>query len=227
MLDNLDRLEVPSLSERIEQKIAGALLTGELRPGSRLVESALAGKLGVSRSPVREALVALERKGIVTSESRRGYSVAEFTEKDVQEIYSLRLLLETAALRRGFGQTEKPDLAEGEAILNRLREASEQGADRSTIVSLDMEFHEWICRSAQHSRILSAWDRLRLQTLFLMGLTTKTREKTPDDYFEAHRSIFEAIRGGDIRDAESVLAEHMLEAQRRASRSIAELEVAT
>jgi DNA-binding GntR family transcriptional regulator len=104
----LQPLNVLNLRSHIEQQVRKAILNGTFKPGERLVETAIAEQLGVSRAPVREALSALEREGIVVNVPRRGYSVIDFTDKDIDEVYSLRLLLEIGALRRAvYRFTEK------------------------------------------------------------------------------------------------------------------------
>src|SRR3954453_9479146 len=96
----LETLNVVNLRDHIKRQVCDAILNGLFQPGARLVEANIAEQLGVSRAPVREALVSLEREGIVASLPRRGYFVIDFTEKDIEELYSLRRLLEVEALRR-------------------------------------------------------------------------------------------------------------------------------
>ena len=79
-------LDILSLRDHIEQRITAAILDGTYRPGERLIESAIAEKLGVSRAPVREALTALEGEGIVVQQPRRGYYVVDFTRQDINAL---------------------------------------------------------------------------------------------------------------------------------------------
>ena len=93
----LQPLNVQNLRGHIQEKLCTAILNGIFKPGERLVESAIAEQLGVSRAPVREVLSALEREGLVITIPRRGNFVVDFTDKDIEEIYSLRTLLEIGA----------------------------------------------------------------------------------------------------------------------------------
>ena len=135
-------LNVMNLRDHIEQQLHKAMVNGVIKPGDRLVESTIADQLGVSRAPVREALAGLERDGVVVHIPRRGYFVVEFTDKDVEEIYSLRLVLEREALRRAVGRFTKEHLIEMECLIDDLGEAARQQSDPVRIVELDLLFHE-------------------------------------------------------------------------------------
>ena len=89
----LQPLDVLNLRDHIVTQVRNAILNGTFKPGERIVETAIADQLNVSRAPVREALSALERDGIVVSVPRRGYFVMQLNEKDIEEIYSLRAML--------------------------------------------------------------------------------------------------------------------------------------
>ncbi len=212
----LQPLNVLNLRDHIEQQIRKAILNGTFKPGERLVEITIAEQLGVSRAPVREALSALEREGIVVNVPRRGYSVIDFMDKDIDEVYSLRLLLEIGALRRAVSRLTEKDLAEMQCVLDKLDKAAHQKTDPEKIVALDLAFHELICRLADHSRLYSVWNTMRLQTQLLISLTSRTHYDHPDQPGEFHRRILDAIRDKDLRRAEATLTDHILDAQRRA-----------
>jgi len=212
----LEPLTVSNLRDHIEEKIRGAILGGTFRPGDRLVETTIAEQLGVSRAPVREALAALEQTGIVVSIPRRGYFVIDFTDKDIEEIYSLRLLLETGALRRAIDRVTEEDLAEMQHVVDQLSETATHMSALEETVALDLSFHELICRVADHSRLYSSWHNLRMQVQLLIGVTTKTHYNQLDQPGELHQRILDPIRDKDSQRAEAVLADHLLDAQRRA-----------
>jgi DNA-binding GntR family transcriptional regulator len=207
---------VLNLRTHIEQQVRKAILNGTFKPGERLVETAIAEQLGVSRAPVREALSALEREGIVVNVPRRGYSVIDFTDKDIDEVYSLRLLLEIGALRRAVYRFTEKDLAEMQRVLGELDEAARQKSDPEKIITLDLSFHEFICRVADHSRLYSVWNSMRLQTQILIGLTSRTHYDHPDQPGELHQRILDAVLDKDLKRAEAILTDHILDAQRRA-----------
>ncbi len=213
----LQPLKVLNLREHIERLVRNAILGGDFEPGERLVESAIAEQLNVSRAPVREALAGLEREGVVVHVPRRGYSVIKFTDKDVQEIYSLRLLLETEALRRAVRRASEQDLAEMQRIVDELGEAVLEQTDAERIVELDLSFHGYICRMADHSRLYAAWQSTSTQARILIGLTSRTFYHQPEQPKELHQRILETIRKKDLERGEAYLTDHILDAQRRAS----------
>jgi len=219
----LQPLNVLNLRDHIERQVRKAILNGTFKPGERLVETAIAEQLGVSRAPVREALSALEREGIVVNVPRRGYSVIDFTDKDIDEIYSLRLLLEIGALRRAMSRFTEEDITEMQEVIDRLGEATYQRSDLGTIVSLDLSFHEFICRNADHERLYSVWDSMRLQTQILIGVTSRTHFEYPDQPKKLHQIILDAIRDKDLKRAESSVTDHVLDAQQRALTALSAL----
>jgi DNA-binding GntR family transcriptional regulator len=220
---HLQPLDVPSLREHIKRQVRDAISNGTLKPGDRIVESVVADQLNVSRAPVREALSLLERDGIVVSHPRRGYYVTDFTDKDIDEIYSFRILLEVAALRLAMDRFTADDLVQLQRIVDNLGEAIRRGDEFDKIVALDFLFHEMICRCADHSRFFSAWNRMRWQTRMLIGITTKTHSNFFDQPNTLHQQILDAMVSKDFAQAEHVLTAHLVDAQQRARRALAEL----
>lgn len=219
----LQPLHVPNLREHIERQVRDAISNGTLKPGQRIVETVIADQLNVSRAPVREALSVLERDGIVVSHPRRGYYVTDFTDKDIDEIYSFRILLEVAALRLAMDRFTMDDLVQLQRIVNELSEAIRRGDDFDKIVSLDFAFHEMICQCADHSRLYSSWNSMRWQTRMLIGITTKTHQAFFEQPGTLHQQILDAIVSKDFQKAEKVLTEHIMDGQQRAHSALAEL----
>jgi DNA-binding GntR family transcriptional regulator len=213
---HLQPLRVLNLREHIERLVRNAILDGTFAAGERLVESAIAEQLNVSRAPVREALASLEREGVVVHVPRRGYSVIEFTDKDVKEIYSLRLLLETEALRRAMGRATGQDLAEMQRIVDELGQAALEQSEPERIVALDLSFHETLCRMADHGRLYAAWRSTSTQARVLIGLTSRTHYHQPEQPKELHQRILEAIHTKDLERGVALLSDHILDAERRA-----------
>ena len=203
------------LRNQIEEQVRNAIVDGHLKPGERLIESAIAEQLQLSRAPVREALSALEREGIMVYLPRRGYFVVQFTLKDIEEIYSLRLLLEIGALRRAIHQFSEADIRKMQEIVDTFGQI-EQKWEQSRIANLDLSFHELICNAADHQRLYSVWDRMRMQTWMLMGMTTRTHLDRPQNHKQFHQKILDAILDKDLERAETLLSEHILDAQQRA-----------
>jgi DNA-binding GntR family transcriptional regulator len=212
----LQHVTIRNLRDQVEGQVRDAILNGVFRPGERLVETTLADQLGVSRAPLREVLSALERDGLVVSIPRRGCFVIDFTDKDIEEIYSLRLLVEVAALRRAIACCMPEDVAELQEMVDRLGDLVTAGDNPGEVVHLDMLFHEKFCRLANHGRMYSVWNSMSLQTRLLMGLTSKTRYDRPTQPRDFHQGILDAVKAGDLQTAEALLTAHIEDAERRA-----------
>jgi DNA-binding GntR family transcriptional regulator len=216
----LQPLNKSNLREHILHQLRTVILDGTYRPGDRLVELTIADQLQVSRAPVREALCALEQEGVIVQVPRRGYFVVDFDEKDLEEVYSLRLLLEKEALQRAAYRARGEDYEQMQQLIDALAKATADPTDPGTIVDIDLEFHERICRLADHSRLLSAWNNLRMQTQILVGVTSRTHYDNPDEPRERHQVILDALRAKDVKRAQQVLQEHVMDAQERARRAL-------
>jgi DNA-binding GntR family transcriptional regulator len=219
----LEPLRAPNLRDRIELRIRSAILGGAFGPGERLIESAIADHLNVSRGPVREALSALDREGIVVHVPRIGFFVIDFTDKDLEEIYSLRLLLEREALGRAMDRFTEADDEQLLAILDELGRATLEKREPERIVDLDLSFHDHICRLADHSRLYSAWRSVSTQARVLVGLTSKTHYNHPEEPRELHLMILEAMRAGDLARATEHLTNHIIDAHERAFMALEKL----
>lgn len=217
--NQLRQISALNLRSQIEKEVRDAILRGVFKPGQRLVESVIANQLGVSRAPVREVLSALEREGLVVNIPRRGNFVIDFTEKDIDEIYSLRLLLEIGAIRRAITRIKKADLQKMQTIVNKIGEASRNQEDQLTIMTLDLSFHEYIYDLADHSRMRALWNSIRMQTQLLIGLTTKTHNYG-NQPMELHQKILDALRAKDLATAEATLTAHIMDAQQRALQAL-------
>jgi DNA-binding GntR family transcriptional regulator len=219
----LEALEAPNLRDRIELRIRNAIVSGAFGPGERLVESGIAEHLGVSRGPVREALAALDREGIVVHVPRKGFFVIDFTDKDLEEIYSLRLILEREALRRAMDRFTEEDIHQMQSIVDELGKASLEKQEPERIVDLDLAFHDHICHLADHSRLYAVWRSVSTQSQVLVGLTSKTHYNHPEEPKERHLVILQAIRTHDFVRGNEYLTEHIMDAQNRAVMALQKL----
>jgi len=170
---------------------------------------------------VREALAALDREGIVVHVPRKGFFVIDFTDKDLEEIYSLRLLLECEALRRAMDRVTEDDIRQMQSIVDELGRATVEKQEPERIVDLDLSFHDCICRMADHSRLYAAWRSTSTQARVLVGLTSKTHYNHPEEPKQLHQVILEAIRTHNQPLADEYLTNHILDAQQRAVMALA------
>ena len=150
------------LAEDAAAQIRTAILTGQLKPGERLVEATVARQLNVSRGPVREALKLLGAEGLVQDEPRRGAFVLSLTTLDVREIYDLRAALEARAAKRVTEAAKPASLRALRKSYSDMHKLAEKG-DVTVFARADLKFHETICtlsgNRAAASRCSSATSR--------------------------------------------------------------------
>lgn len=187
-----------SLRDRIRERLEGEILEGRLRPGEPIRLQETASELGVSMTPLREGLIALEREGLVTSASRRGFSVAPLDVREVDEVYALLGLLETHAL-----QSAPP----GEAALRELRELNDRmqrSSDARERVRLDHRWHGVLLSRCSNGLLLEFLERLRRRAR-RYELAYMTQETGPDASVRQHERLIAALEAGDVDRAVEVL----------------------
>jgi DNA-binding GntR family transcriptional regulator len=192
------RSENVTAQDLVLASVRDAILAGVLDPGARLRQEELAEVFGTSRIPVREALRALEYEGLVRSEPHRGFTVTSLDADDVDEVYDLRIVLETHALRLAIPLLTDEDLAEIEALYDEMRGAASPDAQLAA-------------RERFYLRLYSVSGRPRL-----VGLIARLRQEvaralrwpTLQHASSIHEAFWDAIRTGDIDRAVAQLAAH-------------------
>ncbi|GAA4867434.1 GntR family transcriptional regulator [Saccharopolyspora cebuensis] len=193
------------LAEEVADRIRDAIFSGAYAPGAQLRETELSAALDVSRGPVREALVRLEREGLVRSAWHRGATVTELTPDDVGELDSLRGALEQLAVREVLARAEEPDLA---AVDDAVR-AMERAATPHEMVACDIAFHDALYAAAHHRRLTEAWQAIREQVhLFLLTRVNRSSEGYLAHVPAEHRGLLAALRAGDAESALDLFADH-------------------
>ncbi|BDE08032.1 GntR family transcriptional regulator [Vulcanimicrobium alpinum] len=217
--DALGELAIPlrrSLSDDVVDRLRSAIIRGEFGPDQRLSEAALADAFGVSRGPIREALTQLEREGLLKVERHRGARVTRLSKEDIDEIYSLRTVMERLAIERAARFADEDDFAAMEGVVEELK-AAVAASDARRTVELDAAFHDLVYRAARHSRLYLAWSALRPQIeTFLHSRSTDTQ-----DYFtkalHEHVALLKIIRAREPERAIEMIEEHLRTAYVRLS----------
>jgi DNA-binding GntR family transcriptional regulator len=204
-----------SLGEDVADRLREAILHGELSPGQHLREEELGERLEVSRGPVRDAFVLLEREGLVQSSRHRGVSVVELTRNDLQEIYTLRSALEPLAITLAIQRGSTRDLADMDASLAEMSSAFSRRITERDAARLDVEFHDTIYQAAHHQRLSSAWDQIRLPTYWFMLSRNVASPDWRDATVSGHADIARIIRTGDESLAAQTIREHITFAYER------------
>ncbi len=175
-----------------------AIIKGDLRPNTHLLETQLAETLGVSRGPVREALVRLEHEGLVINIPYRGRFVAEITPSTVREIYSLRRLLEGFAARQAVARITDEHEEHMRALSVEMTKALEEG-NYEEFADLDIEFHRVYVAVAGHKRLLQTWETLMGISHSFIVVNASYFSTRADVISQGHDAIIAAIA---LRDGE-------------------------
>ena len=198
-----------SLRERCVSAIRAGIITGEIRPGELYSAPALAQQLGVSATPVREAMLDLANEGLVEPIRNRGFRVIQLSNKDLDEIHEIRLLLEVPSIVSLTG--DRRLLTDGvvrglRAICDDLEEHAE-AENFPALIDADRQFHDELLRLSGNQRLANLVARLRNQTL-RYGMRSASHDlliATATD----HRKIVDAIVSGDKVQARRVMEAHL------------------
>ena len=199
---------VRSLPVQIADRLRNDLLCGLMVPGEPLLESELAKRFGVSRTPIRSALVQLTQEGLLESQSHTGVQVAAHPPAEILELIILvRCNLEVFALRSFFDEIDEADFKNWAQILNRLEEACQE-QDYPAIAEHDLSFHRSILQRAGYRDLESIWMSLfvRLRHHFL---ETQRNYDDPMSVYHDHAKVVEVFRTGDIEASAQALAENI------------------
>jgi DNA-binding GntR family transcriptional regulator len=201
-------LDHKQLWETVSDQLREEILDGRLPAGSRLVETELADRFGVSRGPVRDALAELARAGLALDLPRRGTFVSSLTEEDLEEVYVIRRAIEEAAVGKAIARATDGDIGAMYAALDEVERAYAQG-DLAAAWEVDMAFHRTYCQLSGNGRLLNLFDQLASQTVLLMRTALATRASlgwTPPVAF--HRHIADAIAARDVAAAIAAVGVH-------------------
>ncbi|SDI41140.1 GntR family transcriptional regulator [Alloyangia pacifica] len=215
-------LDREGLVQRVATLLSKAIVTGQLAPGARLSESVVARELGVSRAPVREAARLLENSGLVTYRANRGFFVRETSTQALNDLYELRMVIETAAAQRVLkhGLTETIDRLS--AQIDVLHEVAAQGADMLTQVEADMEFHRLLCAGSGNPKFLHVFEQIAAETEFSIMVIGRLYDN-PHKIAETHEPIVNAMRRGDEAATCDALRYHIGVAQKLVTRQFRDL----
>jgi DNA-binding GntR family transcriptional regulator len=209
----------PTLVEPVADAIRRSILSGRIGPGDRLVEAELARELQVSRGPVREALALLGKEGIVINVPRRGKFVEEFTPKLVDEIYSLRRVLEPYAASRTIANLNQVARSRLEAALEEIAAAAAED-DAQALAQRDIAFHDLLYQLADHDLLMRAWqENVAGKLRILLNVSQRTLPALADAERQ-HRRLLEPILEGEDAGARRLLEEHIDEAAARARQGL-------
>jgi len=197
----------PSRAEKVYEILLESITKRRILPGERLVERVLAKKLGVSKTPIREALNRLKEEGLVEGTPYRGYSVAKISLKDIEAIYDLREVLEGLAARKAAEKITKKQIRQLKSILQSLENCSKE-KEWEHYYLLDLEFHNLLTAISKNERLFQIARLLENQTKLLMSVSIMLPE-TIEDSLKEHREILNAVGNHKPDLAEQLAREHI------------------
>jgi DNA-binding GntR family transcriptional regulator len=222
LAERVSRVAAP-LRERVLEVLQEEILELRLRPGQRLVERELVGRLGVSRTTVREVLRQLAAEGLVTTIPQKGAIVAIPSRRDAAEVYEVRAVLEGLAARR-FAERAGPEEVRGlRAAFAAIEEAQRTSAEPLVLLRAKTQFYDALLAGAGNAIARTLLEGLQARVAMLRAATLASPGR-PERSLEEIRAIVEAIEAGDPAEAEAASAHHIERAQRTLAESAASAE---
>ena len=211
-IQSLGSIELQTRRELILARLRDAISSGELAPGTHLAEIELSETLGVSRGTLREALRHLQQEGLLTSDARGRLSVRVVTEQEVDEIFSVRCVLETLAFRQICAMPDRS------AVIPELRTALEDlraaEGDITAQLDADLAFHRRLCELSGNGTLQHSW--LGVSGLARAAITAAGPQTALHNMaYQRHLPIVSLLAAGDVEGGQAFLEQHMTDAAER------------
>lgn len=194
-------------AEQAYERLRRIIVNGEIPAGTRIVEEATARRLGVSRTPVREAIFRLESERLVTRDQRGGAVVAELSSEEIEDVYAVRSALEGLAARLAVGKMSHRDFVRLEHIQERLKSATRE-MDADELATLNFWFHEVILKSTHNATLINFMGQIHA-SLRRATRTTLAYPGRAEEALEEHEALIEALKGQDADESELIARRHI------------------
>lgn len=195
------------LRDVVFKTLRQAILTGELKPGERLMEIHLANRLGVSRTPIREAIRMLELEGLVTMIPRKGAEVSRISKQDITDVLEVRASLDALAVRLCCERITPDEILGLEEAASLFSEAINSG-DLTAVAQADVDFHDIIVASSKNKRLKQMVDNLA-ERVYRYRLEYIKDKSSHNNLINEHREILDFIKAGDAKGAEEAIIKHV------------------
>ncbi|GAA3923123.1 GntR family transcriptional regulator [Actinomadura viridis] len=212
-LGELEPVPRKSTVEIVYDELRSAIMYGSLAPGEQLGEAELAGRLGISRGPLREAMQRLVQEGLLHSEPHRGLFVITLDQGDVEDVYLARLAIERAACTLVMDRNRGEAVARLTEALDHLVEAARQ-RDRVAMSDADQAFHEVLVSASGSPRLERMAQTLLVETRMCLNALQDTYPE-PQELVEEHRRLVDAISDGEEERLLRLIEEHMTDSIER------------
>ncbi|MHB9756989.1 GntR family transcriptional regulator [Streptomyces sp. BYX5S] len=195
-----------TLRERVLQALRSAITAGAYRPGDHLGEVELAGRLGVSRGTVREALRHLQQEGLVRAGARGMLRVNSLSAEEIRGMFRVRAALEGLAVTEIIARSDRAEAVA--ALRGAAGELDAAGADFAARVEADLGFHVRLCQLSGNSMLVESWRHL--EGRIRVTIMSRDQDEAPAMMTrDRHAAIIDAIEAGDVAGAVAVVEEHM------------------
>lgn len=194
------------LRTEVRRWVMERVFAGDMEPGSQIVERELAAHLGVSRTPLREALLQLECEGFLSAEPGKGYTVRELIDSEASDLFDLGTLLEPLALRMA-GIPDKQTLARLEAVNEERAALIDDLENRALMIELDDRWHRLLVSGCPNDQLLDIV-RLVRNRMYRYVCFFSTKRENLESAIAEHRRILALLRSGDLDEAVEALREH-------------------
>ena len=199
------------LRKQIYNTLESAIIEGELKPGQRIIEVELAKQLGVSRTPLREALIILESKGYLEPAENGGVKVAQLSKEEIKEWSEIKNVLNELAIKKAVDNISKEELKELEETLQEMKEAIEEKNETYLSIS-NSKFHSIIFKASKNSLIISIAKEYQNYTLMLRNFLAHMVSRRAKAY-EEHKKIYEALKEKNKEKAIENMRKHSIKMQ--------------
>ncbi len=204
---SLNQIDNKPLRDRVLDALREAIISAELKPGDPLIELELSNQLGVSRAPLREAIQILSREGLVETMPYRGAIVRNLTRRDIEELYSLRSVLESFAAQRIIERSDPAHVARLRAIFETMLAAAKDG-DLKAVNNIDREFHDTLIDLSEHNLLVITWSSVSMRVRQVMALRNRRNSDITRIAYN-HLPIIEAIEKANETEALKLIREHV------------------
>jgi DNA-binding GntR family transcriptional regulator len=210
--DSIQLKRPDSLSKIAEEHIRKGIINGTFSLGEKLLESTLSKVIGTSKTPIREALAALNLQGLVQIIPQRGAFVFDLSQESVEQLCQYRLILETAAMTQALDKNSTALLAELEDLVSKMSEARKAGAFEEYL-ELDADFHASFFRHCGNSYLQDGYQNVS-DIVRTMRTHLSKRPKRTEKSFKEHAAITDHLRNGKVKAANTVLKRQITRGER-------------
>lgn len=201
------------LPDQVATFLIRELIFGRLKPGQRVNEAELSRQLGISRNPIREAIRRLEERGLLVAMPRRGTFVRTFHRRDIDEIFSFRVVVERFAMEQAITQMTDADIDRIARFVDTMVKAAGEG-DEIGLIENDLAFHLEICRLSSNRQTLHAFSNIQAEVQMLITMAERRFESLQEAATD-HWPVVEAMRTRNAEKAMDAIGAHIRDSWRR------------